>query len=126
MFWNLLNDTGVQITLLVIGFASSLWTLYLAVSRKDMAYRFLRDTIQRQNSGLKVAQNGISTVQVFREQLDATKTKLILTVRVNLFLRPSVIYKEKKITYCGVRVRCSEHGPIESLLKDVSEIANMK
>jgi len=126
MFWNLLDDTTVQITLFIVGFVSSLWTLYLALSRKDMACRFLRDTIQRQNSGFKVTQKDIFTIQVFQDQLDTAKTKLILTVKVNLLLRPFVLYKEKKITYRGVRVRCSEHGPIESLLRDISEITNNK
>lgn len=126
MFWNLLDDTTVQITLFIIGFVSSLWTLYLALSRKDMACRFLRDAIQRQNSAFTVTQKGISTVQISQEQLGTAKTKLILTVRVNLLLRPFVLYKDKKITYRGVRVRCSEHGLIESLLRDVTEMANNK
>ncbi len=123
MIWNLLDDTAVQIAFITIGCVSSLWTTYLALSRKAMAARFLRDVIQRQNSGLKVLLKGVSSVQVYSERQGADPPELSLTIKVNLFLRPSVFHNGKKIVYREVRARCSEQGwSIGDLFRDIGKI----
>jgi len=126
MFSELLGIPAIQIALLAVGAISSLWTLYLTLSRKNMACRFLRDIIQKQNSGSKVIHKNMSTVQVWQERPGTAPNNLVLTVKINLFLRPSVFHKDKKIIYRDVKVRCSEQGPVESLFRDVKEMADMR